>query len=117
MVKTKKHPFCGLLKVFLILRLLLSGKKKRTDLFFAELKQWMRRVTRESLKPGDHIYSWRTAYIYAHHGSLSSLFYFIFLFHFFVLLFFFRVLLLVEFVHGSNENEVGFANAVNDFEF
>ncbi|XP_027366339.1 uncharacterized protein LOC113872742 [Abrus precatorius] len=26
------------------------------------------RVTRESLKPGDHIYSWRTAYIYAHHG-------------------------------------------------
>ncbi|XLU46873.1 protein LEAD-SENSITIVE 1 [Arachis stenosperma] len=26
------------------------------------------RVSRESLKPGDHIYSWRTAYIYAHHG-------------------------------------------------
>ncbi|KAI4348884.1 hypothetical protein L6164_009550 [Bauhinia variegata] len=26
------------------------------------------RVTRESLKPGDHIYSWRAAYIYAHHG-------------------------------------------------
>uniref|UniRef100_A0A5B7BNN9 LRAT domain-containing protein n=1 Tax=Davidia involucrata TaxID=16924 RepID=A0A5B7BNN9_DAVIN len=26
------------------------------------------RVDRESLKPGDHIYSWRTAYIYAHHG-------------------------------------------------
>lgn len=26
------------------------------------------RVERESLKPGDHIYSWRTAYIYAHHG-------------------------------------------------
>ncbi|TKY53159.1 LRAT domain protein [Spatholobus suberectus] len=26
------------------------------------------RVTRESLKPGDHIYSWRSAYIYAHHG-------------------------------------------------
>ncbi|XP_031384234.1 uncharacterized protein LOC116198059 [Punica granatum] len=26
------------------------------------------RVARESLKPGDHIYSWRTAYIYAHHG-------------------------------------------------
>ncbi|KAM7261023.1 hypothetical protein ACFE04_026498 [Oxalis oulophora] len=26
------------------------------------------RVTKESLKPGDHIYSWRTAYIYAHHG-------------------------------------------------
>jgi hypothetical protein len=26
------------------------------------------RVTRESLKAGDHIYSWRTAYIYAHHG-------------------------------------------------
>ncbi|KAL6986769.1 importin subunit beta-3 [Sarracenia purpurea var. burkii] len=26
------------------------------------------RVDRDSLKPGDHIYSWRAAYIYAHHG-------------------------------------------------
>ncbi|XP_078434652.1 NC domain-containing protein-like protein [Wolffia australiana] len=26
------------------------------------------RIGTESLKPGDHIYSWRTAYIYAHHG-------------------------------------------------
>ncbi|XP_023750228.1 protein LEAD-SENSITIVE 1 [Lactuca sativa] len=26
------------------------------------------RLDRGSLKPGDHIYSWRTAYIYAHHG-------------------------------------------------
>uniref|UniRef100_A0A7N0V3F7 LRAT domain-containing protein n=1 Tax=Kalanchoe fedtschenkoi TaxID=63787 RepID=A0A7N0V3F7_KALFE len=26
------------------------------------------RVGRDSLKPGDHIYSWRAAYIYAHHG-------------------------------------------------
>lgn len=26
------------------------------------------RVGRESLNPGDHIYSWRAAYIYAHHG-------------------------------------------------
>jgi len=26
------------------------------------------RVDRDTLKPGDHIYSWRTAYIYAHHG-------------------------------------------------
>jgi hypothetical protein len=26
------------------------------------------RVERVSLKPGDHIYSWRAAYIYAHHG-------------------------------------------------
>ncbi|KAL8517671.1 hypothetical protein ACS0TY_015781 [Phlomoides rotata] len=26
------------------------------------------RIARSSLKPGDHIYSWRTAYIYAHHG-------------------------------------------------
>lgn len=25
-------------------------------------------VDRHQLKPGDHIYSWRTAYIYAHHG-------------------------------------------------
>ncbi|VVA15390.1 PREDICTED: NC domain-containing [Prunus dulcis] len=26
------------------------------------------RVDKGCLKPGDHIYSWRTAYIYAHHG-------------------------------------------------
>ncbi|KAK8951248.1 hypothetical protein KSP39_PZI003758 [Platanthera zijinensis] len=26
------------------------------------------KISREDLKPGDHIYSWRTAYIYAHHG-------------------------------------------------
>ncbi|PIA54344.1 hypothetical protein AQUCO_00900702v1 [Aquilegia coerulea] len=26
------------------------------------------RIDRKSLKPGDHIYSWRTAYVYAHHG-------------------------------------------------
>ncbi|XP_020234112.1 uncharacterized protein LOC109814159 [Cajanus cajan] len=25
-------------------------------------------IDREQLKPGDHIYSWRQAYIYAHHG-------------------------------------------------
>ena len=31
------------------------------------------RVDRESLKQGDHIYSWRAAYIYAHHGSLLAL--------------------------------------------
>ncbi|KAG4935089.1 hypothetical protein AAZX31_18G047200 [Glycine max] len=26
------------------------------------------KIDREQLKPGDHIYSWRQAYIYAHHG-------------------------------------------------
>ncbi|XP_043699366.1 protein LEAD-SENSITIVE 1-like [Telopea speciosissima] len=26
------------------------------------------RIDRGSLKPGDHIYSWRNAYVYAHHG-------------------------------------------------
>ncbi|XP_031474171.1 protein LEAD-SENSITIVE 1 [Nymphaea colorata] len=26
------------------------------------------RIDREVLKPGDHIYSWRKAYVYAHHG-------------------------------------------------
>ncbi|KAJ8639660.1 hypothetical protein MRB53_016354 [Persea americana] len=26
------------------------------------------RIGREELKAGDHIYSWRTAYVYAHHG-------------------------------------------------
>ncbi|KAF8397974.1 hypothetical protein HHK36_016900 [Tetracentron sinense] len=29
------------------------------------------RIDKDSLKPGDHIYSWRTAYVYAHHGFLS----------------------------------------------
>ncbi|KAK7392686.1 hypothetical protein VNO78_21130 [Psophocarpus tetragonolobus] len=42
------------------------GKGKRTTVTFMGLLS--NRVTRESLKPGDHIYSWRTAYIYAHHG-------------------------------------------------
>ncbi|XP_028798073.1 uncharacterized protein LOC114753726 [Neltuma alba] len=27
-----------------------------------------KRIDREELKPGDHIYSWREAHIYAHHG-------------------------------------------------
>ncbi|PKA52677.1 hypothetical protein AXF42_Ash001658 [Apostasia shenzhenica] len=26
------------------------------------------RIQRDDLKPGDHVYSWRTAYLYAHHG-------------------------------------------------
>ncbi|MED6150591.1 importin subunit beta-3 [Stylosanthes scabra] len=26
------------------------------------------KIDREQLKPGDHVYSWRQAYIYAHHG-------------------------------------------------
>ncbi|KAL4352371.1 hypothetical protein GQ457_06G009450 [Hibiscus cannabinus] len=26
------------------------------------------KISREELKPGDHVYSWRYAYIYAHHG-------------------------------------------------
>ncbi|KMZ70670.1 NC domain-containing protein-related [Zostera marina] len=26
------------------------------------------RIGKDKLKPGDHIYSWRTAYVYAHHG-------------------------------------------------
>lgn len=42
-------------------------------------------MSKESLKAGDHIYSWRTAYIYAHHGSFSSPFFtsFSFLFNYF----------------------------------
>lgn len=33
------------------------------------------RIDRGSLKAGDHIYSWRTAYVYAHHGASSLLYY------------------------------------------
>ncbi|KAI4299691.1 hypothetical protein L6164_033125 [Bauhinia variegata] len=29
-------------------------------------------IAREELKPGDHIYSWRLAYIYAHHGIYTG---------------------------------------------
>ncbi|GAB4825656.1 hypothetical protein Ancab_008530 [Ancistrocladus abbreviatus] len=30
------------------------------------------KIARESLEPGDHIYSWRHAYIYAHHGIYAG---------------------------------------------
>ena len=29
------------------------------------------KIERENLKRGDHIYSWRLAYAYSHHGALS----------------------------------------------
>jgi hypothetical protein len=29
------------------------------------------RVSKSQVLPGDHIYSWRSAYTYAHHGSCS----------------------------------------------
>lgn len=45
------------------------------------------RVAKESLKPGDHIYSWRTAYIYAHHGSLYILCYLPIMVYLFIYLF------------------------------
>jgi hypothetical protein len=31
------------------------------------------KIERDNLKPGDHIYSWRHAYIYAHHGAFLIL--------------------------------------------
>ena len=30
------------------------------------------KITREKLQPGDHIYTWRIARAYAHHGSLPQ---------------------------------------------
>lgn len=30
-----------------------------------------RRVERSELKPGDHIYTWRAAYAYSHHGTYA----------------------------------------------
>lgn len=30
------------------------------------------KISRDALKPGDHIYSWRNAYIYAHHGIYAG---------------------------------------------
>uniref|UniRef100_A0A7N2KXM6 Uncharacterized protein n=1 Tax=Quercus lobata TaxID=97700 RepID=A0A7N2KXM6_QUELO len=32
------------------------------------------KIERENLKPGDHIYSWRLAYAYSHHGSVFLIF-------------------------------------------
>ncbi|XP_022759413.1 uncharacterized protein LOC111305829 [Durio zibethinus] len=32
------------------------------------MRVFSNRISREELKPGDHIYAWRHAYIYAHHG-------------------------------------------------
>jgi len=32
----------------------------------------------QQLKPGDHIYSWRQAYVYAHHGLFFVIFFFSF---------------------------------------
>jgi hypothetical protein len=31
------------------------------------------RVSKSQVSPGDHIYSWRSAYMYAHHGSFFCL--------------------------------------------
>ena len=31
------------------------------------------KIARDEVKPGDHIYSWRQAYVYAHHGITISL--------------------------------------------
>ncbi|CAM8941707.1 unnamed protein product [Rhodiola kirilowii] len=31
-----------------------------------------KKVERDLIKPGDHIYSWRSAYIYAHHGIYAG---------------------------------------------
>lgn len=33
------------------------------------------KIEKDQLKPGDHIYSYRVAYLYAHHGILSSFYY------------------------------------------
>jgi hypothetical protein len=33
----------------------------------------MNRIGKESLEAGDHIYSWRAAWAYAHHGAKTFL--------------------------------------------
>lgn len=33
-----------------------------------------KRVDRDDIKAGDHIYAYRTVYTYSHHGKLNSLF-------------------------------------------
>jgi hypothetical protein len=36
-------------------------------------------IDRKQLKPGDHIYSWRQAYLFAHHGQLFLILFFLFI--------------------------------------
>ncbi|EOY03074.1 NC domain-containing protein-related [Theobroma cacao] len=43
-----------------------NGNERRNRLL--KMGVLSNRISREELKPGDHIYSWRHAYIYAHHG-------------------------------------------------
>lgn len=86
--------------------------KKKQKICWNENNGCVCRVTRESLKAGDHIYSWRTAYIYAHHGvSLFLLFHFLLLFFLFYLFYFNLIYIclcsLACRVCGSNENEIG----------
>ncbi|KAJ4823740.1 hypothetical protein Tsubulata_005557 [Turnera subulata] len=43
-------------------------RRRKSDRREEEMGLLSNRIDKESLKPGDHIYSWRAAYIYAHHG-------------------------------------------------
>lgn len=45
-----------------------SGRRRRRSMEVLSNK-----IDREQLKPGDHIYSWRKGYIYAHHGASHNL--------------------------------------------
>ena len=54
------------------------------------------KIDREQLNPGDHIYSWRQAYIYAHHG-IFFLFFFYFKFFIFFMFYFLGICLLFLF--------------------
>lgn len=47
-----------------------NGNERRNRLL--KMGVLSNRISREELKPGDHIYSWRHAYIYAHHGSILT---------------------------------------------
>ncbi|KFK25860.1 hypothetical protein AALP_AA8G171700 [Arabis alpina] len=38
------------------------------SLFLDKIGLFSNQISRDDLKPGDHIYSWRTAFVYAHHG-------------------------------------------------
>ncbi|MFS8009851.1 hypothetical protein Hanom_Chr14g01290221 [Helianthus anomalus] len=43
-----------------------------------EMKQILsNKIDKSQLKPGDHIYSWRTDWLYAHHGIFFLFIYFI----------------------------------------
>jgi hypothetical protein len=60
------HP--SLSSFFLSFSVISKQRRKRREKAKEEMGLLSNKIDREVLKPGDHIYSWRNAYLYGHHG-------------------------------------------------